>query len=224
MTIDTINPANGELIKSYNEMSSDKVSKIIDLTNDAYKSWSKTDFQHRKSLMLKAAEVLSINKVEYASLITREMGKPITQSLAEIDKCIWCCEHYAKNAADYLQDKAITIDSQKSYVTYQPLGAVFAIMPWNFPFWQVFRFACPTLMAGNAGLLSHAPISTGTGQAIEEIFIKAGFPNNLFKSLVISNDVAAEVISNKKVIAVTLTGSEGAGSIVGSHAAKNLKK
>lgn len=224
MTIDTINPATGKLIKSYNEMSSEQVSQIIDLTHDAYESWSKTNFEHRKSLMLKAAEVLNINKVEYATLMSNEMGKPITQGLAEIDKCIWCCEHYANNAEIYLQDKQIKIESQKSYISYQPLGPVFAIMPWNFPFWQVFRFACPTLMAGNAGLLSHAPISTGTGQAIEEIFIKAGFPNNLFKSLIISNEVASDVIANKKVIAVTLTGSERAGSIVGAQAAKNLKK
>lgn len=224
MSIDTVNPATGELIKAYSEMTSEEVKQYIDNTHDAYLSWSKTSFEHRSSLMLKAAEVLTSNRTEYAELITTEMGKPITQSLGEIDKCIWCCKHYAENAQKYLQDRVIKTESAKSYVTYQPMGIVFAIMPWNFPFWQVFRFACPTLMAGNAGVLSHAPISTGTGQAIEEIFLKAGFPNSIFKSLIIDNDVAAEVIANTKVTAVTLTGSERAGSIVGASAAQHLKK
>ena len=224
MTIDTINPATGQLIHTYQEMNGNEVDNIINATHQSYLSWSQTSFTHRKSLMLKAAEVLNTNKFDYANIITAEMGKPITQSLAEVEKCIWCCQHYAENAESYLQDRIIKTESYKSYVTYQPLGIVFAIMPWNFPFWQVFRFICPTMMAGNAGLLSHAPISTGTSLAIEEILVKAGFPNNIFRSLVINNDIAAQVIKHPRVIAVTLTGSERAGSIVGANAAKNLKK
>lgn len=224
MDIETINPATEETINRYPEMSSQASYACINKINEAYLTWSKTSFKHRQVFMLKAAKVLKKNRVKYATLITLEMGKLIKESLAEIDKCILCCEHYAVNAQDYLQDKFIQTKASKSYVTYQPLGVVFAIMPWNYPFWQVFRFACPTLMAGNAGLLSHAPISSGVGQAIEEMFLEAGFPENIFKSIIVSNETAGQIIEHPQIVGVTLTGSERAGSIVAKKAGENLKK
>lgn len=224
MIIQTVNPATEEVIKDYEELSDAVVSDCINHMHDTYYNWSKTSFNERKSLMLKAAEILKANQMQYATLMTNEMGKLISESLAEIDKCVLVCEHYAEHAESYLTDKVILTAATKSYVSYQPLGVVFAIMPWNYPFWQVFRFACPTLMAGNAGLLSHASISSGVGQAIEDIFIKAGFPKNIFKSVIISNKSAEKVIENKKIIAVTLTGSDKAGRAVGKTAGANLKK
>lgn len=224
MDIETINPATEEIINRYPEMTSQASYACINKINEAYLTWSKTSFKHRQALMLKAAKVLKKNRVKYATLITHEMGKLIKESLAEIDKCVLCCEHYALNAQDYLKDKIIPTKASKSYVTYQPLGVVFAIMPWNYPFWQVFRFACPTLMAGNAGLLSHAPISSGVGQAIEEMFLEAGFPENIFKSIIVSNETAGQIIEHPQIVGVTLTGSERAGSIVAKKAGENLKK
>lgn len=156
--------------------------------------------------------------------MTQEMGKPISAGRAEIEKCAWVCEHYAENAEGYLQARTVQTEMKKAMVCYQPLGVVFAIMPWNFPFWQVFRFAVPALMAGNAAILKHAPISTGTGNKIAELFIEAGFPEHLFQHFILDNDLAAKVISNEKIVAVTLTGSEKAGATVASNAAQHLKK
>lgn len=224
MTIETINPATGELIKKYQEFSQADVNKIIDSVHTAYLQWKEVPLKIRTEKMHKAAAILNQNVEKYAKIISDEMGKPIAAARNEIKKCAWVCEHYADNAADYLKPRQVKTEMSKSYVTYQPLGIVFAIMPWNFPFWQVFRFAAPTLMAGNAALLKHAPISTGAGLAIEEVFRLAGFPENLFRTLILDNDGAAKVIQNKKVIAVTLTGSAGAGSVVGAEAAKSLKK
>ena len=223
MPIETINPATGKTIKTYQEFDADTVSKIIDSTHNAYTKWRETSFAERSEKMLKAAEVLKNHAQEYAKIISQEMGKPIKAARAEIEKCVWVCQHYAEKAQEYLAPREVKTDLSKSYVTYQPQGIVFAIMPWNFPFWQVFRFAVPTLMAGNAGLLKHAPISTGAAMAIEDVFKKAGFPTDLFRSLVLDNEGAAKVIRNKKIIAVTLTGSAGAGSAVGAEAAKSLK-
>lgn len=224
MAIKTINPHTGELLKRYDEMSVDETAKIIEDTHKAYLDWKNTDFSLRATHMKKASEVLLAKKEQFATLMAQEMGKPITQGRAEIQKCAKVCHYYADNAETFLSPKHIETENHKSYVCYRPLGIVFAIMPWNFPFWQVFRYLCPTLMAGNAGLLKHAPISTGTGFAIENIIKEAGFPDNLFRHLALSDDVAATVIKNPKVIAVTLTGSERAGTIVGGLAASNLKK
>jgi len=224
MAIETINPATEALIQSYNEMSEQTVQDIIDRTYEVQLAWRDTPFSVRKKAMLRTAERLIENKDQYAQIITTEMGKPITAARAEIEKCAWVCKYYAKDAEKLLSPRKIKTNMKKSMVIYRPLGIIFAIMPWNFPFWQVFRFAAPNLMAGNAGLLSHAPISTGTGQAIEQLFKEAGFPENLFRSLIINNDVAAYVIKHPKVAGVTLTGSERAGSIVGAEAASALKK
>lgn len=224
MTIDTINPYSGLLIKSYAPMSYDQTESIINATHKCFFEWKNYSYTKRAAAMETAAQILEDKKQEYAELMANEMGKPITSGKSEIEKCSMICRHYAHNAQNYLQDRHIKTEARKSYVTYQPIGVIFAIMPWNFPFWQVFRFACPTLMAGNTALLSHAPISTGTSLAIEALFRQAGFPENAFRSLIIENETATKVIENPFVAAVTFTGSEQTGSIVGANAAKNLKK
>ena len=224
MSIQTINPATGEVIKTYEEMPDNEVETIIDHTHSVYEEWRHTSFAERAEKMRKLAQLLKDNKEEYGKIMTLEMGKPITAAMAEIEKCAWVCEYYAQTAEEHLQDRVIKTEKTKSKVCYRPRGIVFAIMPWNFPFWQVFRFLCPTLMAGNAGLLSHAPISTGTVLAIEELTVKAGFPQGLFKSLIVNNDGSAKVIGNEKVTAVTITGSEGAGKAVATEAGQHLKK
>ena len=224
MTIETVNPATGELIHKYTEMSDDELNKIIQDTHQAYLKWREYDLVSRSRFMIKLAELLLQRKKEYAILVATEMGKPLAQGEAEIEKCSMVCRHYAENAESYLKPRTIQTEMSKSYVTYQPLGVILAIMPWNFPFWQVFRFAAPNIMAGNAALLKHAPISTGTALVIEKLFREAGFPENIFRALIISDDKTDKVISHPLVVAVTLTGSPRAGKIVGSLAAKELKK
>jgi len=224
MVIETINPATGKIIHSYQEMSDLEVSNVIDKCHAVYLKWRLLDLSERCILMNKIASILRKRKKEYSILMATEMGKPILQGEAEIEKCAIVCEHYAKHSTHYLQSKIIETEMKKSYVTYQPLGVVFAIMPWNFPFWQVFRFAVPNIVAGNAVLLKHAPISTGTALAIESLFTDAGFPEQLFRSLIISDNHASKVIANNHVVAVTLTGSPHAGKMVGIEAANVLKK
>lgn len=223
-TIQTVNPATGKIIKSYQTMSMQKVSEVIDNADKQFDSWRQTSFEQRAKLLLSLAKLLNARVNKYAELITTEMGKPITQARQEIKKCAWVCEHYAQHGAEYLKDTSIITEHKKSFVTYNPLGIIFAIMPWNFPFWQVFRFAIPTIMAGNAVILAHANICTGTSLAIEQLFLDAGAPNNLFNSVIVDHEQSANIIAHNKIAAVTLTGSDHAGSIVGAQAAKNLKK
>lgn len=220
----SINPANNKLIKSYNEMTSEESSNIISLTNESFIKWKETSFKQRSELMKNAAKVLRENSEEYSVLMTLEMGKPIIQSRSEVEKCAWVCEYYADNAEKFLKDEIIKTDATKSFVSFQPLGIVLAIMPWNFPFWQVFRFAAPNLMAGNAGLLKHASNVSGCALAIEDVFRKAGFPENLFRALLVTSKNVKEVIANEKVQAVTLTGSVPAGKSVASLAGSLIKK
>jgi succinate-semialdehyde dehydrogenase/glutarate-semialdehyde dehydrogenase len=222
--IKSINPSNGEEIKSYSEMSLSEIESIIDNTNKAFLEWKGKDFSFRKSLMKKTADVLRTNKKKYADLITIEMGKPIKQSYAEVEKCAWVCDYYGDNAESFLDDELIKTDASKSLVTFQPLGVVLAVMPWNFPFWQVFRFAAPNLMAGNAGILKHSSNVTGCALTIEEIFREAGFPKDLFRTIIISSKSMEEVITNKNIVAVTLTGSVPAGKSVAEKAGAVLKK
>ena len=224
MSITTINPATGDIIQSYSAMSDAEVAEIIDLSYAAYLKEREFDLNKRAHNMRKMADILRKRKKEYAILMANEMGKPITQGVGEIEKCALVCEHYADHAAEYLKKRIIKTEMQKSYVTYRPLGILFAIMPWNFPFWQVFRFAAPNIMAGNAVLLKHAPISTGTALEIEKLFSEAGFLDNIFRTLIISEAAAEKVIAHPKVSAVTLTGSPRAGKMVGAEAAKMLKK
>jgi len=224
MLIQTINPATEELLQSYKLLTNEQANTAINAAHTSYLAWRQTAFSQRSQCMLAIAALLREKQDDYALLMAREMGKPITAGKAEIEKCAWVCEHFAENAEAYLAPRSIKTEMEKSLVCYQPLGVVFAIMPWNFPFWQVFRFAAPTLMAGNAAILKHAPISTGTGQAIADLFLAAGFPANLFQHLPIDNAGAAAVIAHDKIVAVTLTGSERAGSTVAANATSHLKK
>ncbi len=220
----SINPANNKLVKSYREMTADEINLIISQVNSAYLEWKETSFSVRSSLIFKAAKVLRENINEYSELMTIEMGKPISQSRAEVEKCAWVCEYYAENAEKFLSDEIIKTEASNSFIAYRPIGIVLAVMPWNFPFWQVFRFASPNLMAGNAGLLKHASNVSGCALAIEDVFRKAGFPENIFRTILVTSKNVKEVISNKFVQAVTLTGSVPAGKSVASLAGSLIKK
>ena len=220
----SVNPANGKLIRSYPEMTIDEVDKVLHLVNNTFIEWKETAFNERAKLMLNAANVLREQSEELSKLMTEEMGKPIAQSKAEVEKCAWVCDYYAANAEKFLEDEFVETDSKKSFITYQPLGVVLAVMPWNFPFWQVFRFAAPGLMAGNAGLLKHSSNVSGCALAVEKIFRKAGFPENLFRTILLPSSQMDEVIKNKVIKAVTLTGSVPAGKAVAATAGSVLKK
>lgn len=224
MMIRTINPTTEEVITNYPVFGEKQISALIEAGYLTFNVWKKTDFSQRKQVMLKMAELLLKKKADFATLIATEMGKPVSQGLAEIEKCAWACEHYAEQAELYLQPRTIQTEMKKALVCYQPLGVVFAIMPWNFPFWQVFRFACPTLMAGNAVILKHASISIGSGNVIAELFLEAGFPEHLFQHFILDNEQAARVLADEKVVAVSLTGSERAGTTVAAQAASYSKK
>ena len=224
MKTQTINPATEEILNHYDFLSEQPIIKKIEAGHEAYLSWKKTTFSKRQGLMLQLAHILEERRDELALLMSQEMGKPITAGKAEIDKCTWVCEHYAEHAETYLMPRFIQTEMKMSKVCYNPMGIVFAIMPWNFPFWQVFRFAVPNIMAGNGVILKHAPISFGTGNKIEQLFKEAQFPLHLFQHLIVDNDSAAKIIEHPYVSAVTLTGSERAGKVVAAHAGKFLKK
>ena len=222
--LNSVNPANNQIIESYNEQTADQLRDIIFLCDNAYKDWKETSFSYRSGLMRNAAKILRENSEKYSALMTMEMGKPILQSRAEVEKCAWVCEYYASNAEQFLTDQFIETDASKSFVSYQPLGVILAVMPWNFPFWQVFRFAAPNLMAGNTGLLKHSSNVSGCALAIEEVFNLAGFPENVFRTLLVSSKNVKNVISDPRVMAVTLTGSVPAGKSVASLAGSLIKK
>lgn len=222
--IQSINPANNQVIKTYQEISDIELSEVLSKMQTAFEDWKTKSFNYRASLMKTAGEILRSKREEYSKLMTLEMGKPIVQSRAEVDKCAWVCDYYADNAEKFLQDEIIQTDATKSFVTYQPLGVVLAVMPWNFPFWQVFRFAAPTLMAGNVGLLKHASNVSGCSLAIEEIFSEAGFPEFVFKSVILGSSRVKDLIADPIVQAVSLTGSVPAGKSVASAAGSNIKK
>ncbi|WP_027419247.1 NAD-dependent succinate-semialdehyde dehydrogenase [Crocinitomix catalasitica] len=224
MAIKSINPYNGEEVGTFTALSSSELNRKLALSQTAFNSWKKTSLAERTTLMAKAGNVLRENVEEYALMITLEMGKPISESRSEVNKCAWVCDYYAENAADFLANEIIETDAQKSFVQHDPLGPIFAVMPWNFPFWQVFRFAAPTLTAGNTGLLKHASNVFGCAQLIESVFIKAGFPEGVFQNLIVHHDSTEQIISHDAVKAVTLTGSEGAGSAVAAIAGKYIKK
>jgi succinate-semialdehyde dehydrogenase/glutarate-semialdehyde dehydrogenase len=222
--IKSINPATEENIQVYTEMTESEVKSVISDCSTTYLNWLKTDFKTRAKYMENTAGILRSKKDRLAATITLEMGKPINQSNAEVEKCAWACDYYAENAEKFLADNIISTDAALSYVTYKPLGVVLAIMPWNFPFWQVFRFAAPNLMAGNAGVLKHSSNVTGCALAIEEIFREAGFPENLFRTLIVSSNNIKPAIHDNNIRAVTLTGSVPAGKAVASMAGAVLKK
>jgi succinate-semialdehyde dehydrogenase / glutarate-semialdehyde dehydrogenase len=224
MFLRSINPATGQLVNEYNEFSIDKVNRIIQESYKTFLFWKQVSFVERAQLMKKAALLLRVGKKSLAYLMAVEMGKPIKQGIAEAEKCAWVCDYYAENAASFLKEEEIKTDASKSFVALLPLGPVLAVMPWNFPLWQVFRFAAPALMAGNTGLLKHSSNVQGCALAIEKIFAKAGFPENVFRTLVVESRRVGPIIENPFVKAVTLTGSTPAGRSVAAKAGERLKK
>jgi len=224
MTLRSVNPATEELIAEYDEHDDQELAHRIERAWDAFLSWRETPFAERAELLRAAAKVLRDDQDEWADVMTREMGKPIGQAEGEAEKCAWVCEYFADHAEGFLAGEEIATDASKSGVRYDPLGPVLAIMPWNFPFWQVFRFAAPGLMAGNVGLLKHAENVPGCALAIEEIFHAAGFPEGVFTTLLTTREKAPAIIGHEHVRAVTLTGSVRAGRAVAAEAGKHLKK
>ena len=224
MQFKSVNPYNGEELASYSSLTETELLGKIEQSEKAYSDWKETSLQKRCTLIQKVASILTENAHEYAEMITLEMGKPISESLAEVKKCAWVCEYYAENAQAFLSDTIIKTDASKSFVTHSPIGTVLAIMPWNFPFWQVFRFAAPTLLAGNTALLKHASNVFGSAEMIEDIFIKAGVPAGVFQNLIVHHDTIETILAHNSVQAVSLTGSERAGSAVAALAGKHIKK
>lgn len=224
MGIATINPATGKTLRTFTPLTPEEVTAKIAQADTAYHRYRRTDLAQRSQWMNRVADVLEENAQPYAQLMTTEMGKPIKSAIAEVKKCAWVCRYYAENAADFLEAVPATTDASQSYVKYQPLGVILAVMPWNFPFWQVFRFAAPNLMAGNVGLLKHASNVPQCALAIEEIFTKAGFPEGVFTTLLIGADLVERVINDDRVRAATLTGSEPAGAALAAAAGKCIKK
>ncbi|MDB5263732.1 MAG: succinate-semialdehyde dehydrogenase [Adhaeribacter sp.] len=224
MAIQSVNPADNSLLQSFEPLTDAELENALAQADNTFKSWRKTTFAERSRLMQQCAAVLEEEQRHYATLMTLEMGKPISQAMGEIKKCAAVCRYYAEHAENFLQDEIMKTDASKSFVSYEPLGAVLAIMPWNFPYWQVFRFAAPALMAGNVGLLKHASNVPQCALAIEEIFRKAGFPAGAFTTLLISSEKVETVIKDDRVKAVTLTGSEAAGASVAQQAGREIKK
>lgn len=224
MPIQTLNPATEKVEKTFPEDSDELVQEKIAQAERAFESWKTASVEERAALIYKVADLLEERKDAYAVLIAREMGRPISAGVTEVAKCAWVCRYYAQHAHAMLTPEVIASDAAKSYTRFDPLGIVCAVMPWNFPFWQVFRFAAPALMAGNVGILKHASNVPQCAQAIESIFRDAGFPDGIFQNMFISSSRVETVIADPRVMAVTLTGSEGAGSAVAAAAGKYLKK
>ncbi len=224
MPIASINPATGEKLKEFSPFDDAEIEKRLSRAENAFRKYRRTTFTERSELLHAVTELLFQEKKKFAEIITLEMGKLFRDSIAEIEKCARGCRFYAENGERFLEDEVAQTDAAKSYVQYQPLGPVLAIMPWNFPFWQVFRFAGPALLAGNVGLLKHASNVPQCALAIEEIFCCAGFHDGVFQTLLIEPDLVEKVIVDPRVKAVTLTGSEKAGSAVASTAAREIKK
>lgn len=220
----SINPATNELIKEYTPHSPEETAKIIEASHAAWDVWKQTDFAERAAKLKACAKVMRERQEELAQTITQEMGKRIVEARGEVEKCAWVCDYYAEEGPKMLADELVETEYHKSMVHFQPIGVVLAVMPWNYPFWQVWRFLAPALMAGNAGLLKHASNVTGCALQIEEVVQAAGLPENLFRTLVIGSKDVAEVIKHPKVRAVTLTGSEWAGAQVAKTAGEQIKK
>lgn len=224
MIIYSINPATGKKNRKIKTLNKKLIPLRIERSRKAFLKWRETDFNTRKKLLLNVAKLLKSNKEKYGKVITIEMGKRISESIAEVEKCAWVCEYYAENAERMLKDEQIKTSARNSYIKFQPLGVTFAIMPWNFPFWQVFRQTAPALMSGNTVLLKHASNVPESSLLIEKIFKEAGAPKDIFQSLLITSKDTNIVIENPHVRMISLTGSETAGSIVASLAGKNIKR
>ncbi|WP_017258678.1 NAD-dependent succinate-semialdehyde dehydrogenase [Pedobacter arcticus] len=224
MIIKSINPATDTLIQTYIELSKQEIQQKITATEKAWEKWRKVSYADKAALMLKLATVLKSKKEDLARVMTLEMGKPLKESIAELEKCASVCEYYAENTETFLKDKIVKTDANKSYISYQPIGVILAVMPWNFPFWQVFRFLAPNLMAGNCGVLKHASNVSGCALLIEELVLEAGFPENVFSTLLVAGKNVNQIIEHPIIKAVTLTGSTEAGKKVAEKAGSVLKK
>ncbi|HEX5736247.1 MAG TPA: NAD-dependent succinate-semialdehyde dehydrogenase [Blastocatellia bacterium] len=224
MAIATINPATGETLRTFDALSDSQLEERLALAAEAFRRHRRSRFAERAERMMKAAEILETEKERFGRLMTIEMGKPLKSAMEEAAKCAWVCRYYAETAERTLADEAVGTNATLSFIRYQPLGVVLAVMPWNFPFWQVFRFAAPALMAGNCGLLKHASNVPQCALAIEEIIRRAGFANGEFQTLLVGSDKVQSIIDDPRVAAVTLTGSEPAGRSVASEAGKQIKK
>jgi succinate-semialdehyde dehydrogenase/glutarate-semialdehyde dehydrogenase len=224
MAIESINPATGETLERFSEATPAEIDQVLAQSHSAFQEWKRTAFAERSRFMREAARLLRQDKARFGRTMALEMGKPITQGEGEAEKCAWVCEYYADHGEAFLAPEAKETDGAKSYIRFDPLGPVLAVMPWNFPFWQVFRFAAPALMAGNTGLLKHASNVPRSALDIEEVFRRAGFPEGVFRTLLVGNAAVAGVIADWRVVATTLTGSERAGSKVAEQSGRNLKK
>lgn len=223
-TIKTINPYNSKPIHTYTLQSSNELESIVSKSKKTYKDWKQESIAFRIECLSKVANTLSNNIDEYALLMTQEMGKPITESNTEIEKCILLCDFYIKNAEQFLSDDLIETDASESFISYDPLGTVLGIMPWNYPFWQALRFAIPTLTAGNTVLLKHASNVTGCALLLQNIFESSGYPEGCFQTLIINHETIEKLIEDNRIKAISLTGSEKAGRKIAEIAGKNLKK
>ncbi|HKK27333.1 MAG TPA: NAD-dependent succinate-semialdehyde dehydrogenase [Gemmatimonadota bacterium] len=224
MAFDSIDPTSGERLERFETISAPALERRLARARDAFRAERGTPFQERAERLRRAADLLEDGARSFGRLMTVEMGKPIGQAVAEAEKCAWVCRHYAEHGADYLADEEVETDVPRSFVRYQPLGPVLAIMPWNFPFWQVFRFAAPSLMAGNVGLLKHAPNVPQCALAIEGIFRRAGFPEGAFQNLFVDTDAVPGILGDRRVRAATVTGSVRAGRAVAAEAGRHVKK
>ena len=224
MGIATVNPATGETLKTFEPLTNEEIEAKLTQAAASFKQYSQTEMAQRSVWLQQAAEILERDRVKLGNIITTEMGKPIKSAIAEVKKCAWVCRFYAEQAADFLADVSASTDAAHSFVRYQPLGAILAVMPWNFPFWQVFRFAAPTLMAGNVGILKHASNVPQCALAIEAIFAEAGFPEGVFQTFLVGSEAIEAIIADHRVKAATLTGSEPAGASLAAAAGKQIKK
>lgn len=222
--IESINPYTHETLQSYDQHTDGELESILEIANTTFQSWKQVQVVDRAELLQNVAQTLYNNKDQYSALITEEMGKPISESKAEIEKCIFLCDFYRKNAELLLADELIETEASESFISYDPLGVILAVMPWNYPFWQVMRFAIPTLTAGNTALLKHASNVPGCALIIQDIFEKSAYPKGSFQTILVSHDQIERIIENDIVKAVSLTGSEKAGRSIAAIAAKNLKK
>lgn len=224
MGIATINPATGETLKTFEPLTDVEIAAKLGQAQQAFEDYRGISIAQKAEWMNKAASILEAQRDRMAAIMTLEMGKPIKGAIAEVEKCALVCRYYAENAAKFLADVTVETDASKSFVRYQPLGIILAVMPWNFPFWQVFRFAAPGLMAGNVGILKHASNVPQCALAIEEIFLQAGFPSGVFQTLLVGADKVAGIVADERVKAATLTGSEAAGASLAAIAGKHIKK
>jgi succinate-semialdehyde dehydrogenase/glutarate-semialdehyde dehydrogenase len=224
MPIASINPATGETLKTFESLTKAQIEEKLQRASDTFRAYRETSFAERARMMMRAAEILDTEKHNLARLMTLEIGKPIKGAVGEAEKCAWVCRYYAETAQQHLADETVETDAAKSYVKFQPLGPVLAVMPWNFPFWQVFRFAAPALMAGNVGLLKHASNVPQSALAIEDVFRRAGFPEGCFQTLLVGSDAVEAILKDSRLAAATLTGSEAAGRSVAAIAGSQVKK